>query len=63
MLREVKTFEFTCDKCRKVEVVHSHHSRPDLPEDWGYVKVHNCGSTGYTKTLELCNICIVKRRK
>lgn len=57
--REVKFYEFKCDRpgCPTEAIV----SRK-LPAHWvsGTREVHNCGSTGYTRTdyLHYCGSCV-----
>ncbi len=63
MRTEVKTFIVTCDRCKKTEIVTSKWSHCDLPEGWDTEDVHDCGSTGYTRTDDICSDCLKKRPK
>ena len=56
MRRELKTFEFECDKChKKVVVVQTRGG--DLPDGWTYKEEKNCGMTDYTRYDEYCASC------
>lgn len=57
MRRRLKTWEIRCDHCAEAVTVTS-FSEPPSPKGWGAREQHNCGSTGYTKTLELCGRCL-----
>jgi hypothetical protein len=57
-LTEIKTFQWRCDWCRRTEAQVA--TSASLPEGWWRVEVHNCGSTNYTRTDELCPRCWVK---
>lgn len=59
MIREVKTFEFTCDDCGLIEIVHSHWET--LPDGWARVPDYDCGLTGYTRSDEVCGPCAATR--
>lgn len=52
---EVKTWQFTCDRCGVKVLV----SAPffEKPKGWTTEEVHGCGSTGYTKTIDICVTC------
>jgi hypothetical protein len=58
MIQEVKTFKVTCDRCRAEVIVHG--VRCELPKDWGTETSSGWGMTDYTRTEELCPLCLRK---
>lgn len=64
MIKEVKTYKVTCDRCGEVETfVREEYSFNTLPKGWGHDDVHDCGLTGYTRTDDLCPKCLKKLNK
>jgi hypothetical protein len=58
MIRQLKTFEATCDECQKVV---THKARfASAPPGWGQRHAHNCGLRGYTLVEDLCPSCTRK---
>ena len=62
MKREIKTFEVTCDKCRKVEYMTTSHSAGShLPHGWATVTTQRDGDSYGYDSDELCPECHSKR--
>lgn len=58
---ELKTFRLRCDACRKLgPTIHVYISpeATDVPEDWGFRTLGDCGLTGYTRHEILCPECL-----
>jgi len=60
MRTEVKTFKVKCDRCECTEITLAKHDYEALPKGWGTVTSGGWGSTDYTRTEDLCPICLEK---
>lgn len=61
MIRELKTFEVTCDRCRKsVTVMASRDHQAREKVKFEQVAVHGCGMTDYTRYDDVCPECAKK---
>lgn len=63
MKKEVRVFEYTCDRCGTSTKVTRKEYDFSLPKGWGHADVHDCGLTGYTRTDDLCPKCLAKSKK
>lgn len=59
MQRQIKTYEWVCDQCRKETIVQGEKK----PEGWGTRTVYDCGLTGYTSHDDLCPDCWKKHKE
>lgn len=58
MKRDILQYEYTCDRCGKIERVERvEHKKHELPEGWTRGQDHDCGMTGYSRDTELCGKC------
>lgn len=62
-ITEAKTWMISCDRCPVVHGIVTATSRPSLPKEWSYVKVDNCGMTGYTRHDVLCPMCVEREAR
>jgi len=55
MISELKTFQFTCDKCGKKETTQAIFFT--RPAGWDTEESHGWGLTNYSRTLDFCPKC------
>lgn len=61
MIREIKTFEIVCDRCKKSIIMHGQYA--SVPKNWNYFETYDCGLTGYTRRDLLCPDCQEKKNE
>ncbi len=57
MRKTVMKLRYICDVCRTVADVETTDSY-ERPAGWGTRKQHDCGLTGYTRTMDVCKVCM-----
>lgn len=61
-MTEVRTWMVDCDRCRRsMGTVTAEHA-PSPPKGWEYEAQHDCGLTGYTRKILLCESCVRKAK-
>jgi ssDNA-binding Zn-finger/Zn-ribbon topoisomerase 1 len=55
LILEIKKYKFVCDNCGYDKIIEQINN--NYPKDWGTKEIHDCGSTGYTKTDHICPSC------
>lgn len=62
MIRQIKKYKITCDnhECNNEEIVESCSGIAPLPQGWQRQQKHDCGLTGYTRSIVLCSTCVVR---
>jgi hypothetical protein len=53
----MKTYEWKCDHCGQKLLTQGFDAENSRPEEFGVQSVRNCGSTNYTKEVDVCRGC------